>query len=140
MCATCLRRARSSYPAWGAWAAPALGLALRRLRRSFDFELIHAHNAVPAGDAVRRARSKVPLVVSVHGGDVLYTAPRSDAGREAVRRGLGAATTVFANSRGIAELGRAYGAARRARRAPGRGSARRAPRGTAAAATRAHRW
>ena len=98
-----------SYPAWGAWAAPALGLALRRLRRSFDFDLIHAHNAVPAGDAVRRARMNVPLVVSVHGGDVLYTAPRSEAGREAVRRGLEAATTVLANSRGIAELARSYG-------------------------------
>jgi teichuronic acid biosynthesis glycosyltransferase TuaC len=100
-----------SYPAWGAWAAPALGLALRRLRRSFEYDLIHAHNAVPAGDAVHRARLRAPLVVSVHGGDVLYTAPRSDAGREAVERGLGAATTVLANSRGIAELARSYGAA-----------------------------
>jgi teichuronic acid biosynthesis glycosyltransferase TuaC len=99
-----------SYPTWGAWAAPALGLALRRMRRSFGFDLIHAHNAVPAGDAVRRARVGVPLVVSVHGGDVLYTAPRSDAGRKAVERGLGAATTVLANSRGIAELASAYGA------------------------------
>jgi glycosyltransferase involved in cell wall biosynthesis len=101
----------SSYPAWGAWAAPALGLALRRLRRSFEYDLIHAHNAVPAGDAVRRSRVGVPLVVSVHGGDVLYTAPRSDAGREAVERGLGAAATVLANSRGIAELAGSYGAA-----------------------------
>ncbi len=113
---------RHSYPAWGAWAAPALGLALRRLRSSFDFDLVHAHNAVPAGDAVRRALSEhriprlgsrspsVPLVVSVHGGDVLYTALRSDDGREAVRRGLGAASVVLANSRGIAELAGGYGA------------------------------
>jgi glycosyltransferase involved in cell wall biosynthesis len=100
----------SSYPIWGAWAAPALGLALRGLRRSFAFDLIHAHNAVPAGDALRRTRSKVPLVVSVHGGDVLYTAPRSKAGSEAVRRALEAATTVLANSRGIAELSRSHGA------------------------------
>jgi teichuronic acid biosynthesis glycosyltransferase TuaC len=98
-----------SYPTWGAWAAPALGLALRRLRRTFKFELLHAHNAVPAGDAARRARLNVPLVVSVHGGDVLYTAPRSDSGREAVERGLGAATTVLANSHGIAELARSFG-------------------------------
>lgn len=100
----------SSYPTWGGWAAPALGLALRRLRHSFSFDLIHAHNAVPAGDAVRRGRAKMPLVVSVHGGDVLYTAARSDAGELAVRRGLGAATTVLANSHGIAELACSYGA------------------------------
>jgi glycosyltransferase involved in cell wall biosynthesis len=99
-----------SYPSWGAWAAPALGVALRRLRRRTGFELIHAHNAVPAGDAVRRAGLDLPLVVSVHGGDVLYTAPRSPAGREAVARGLGAAQLVLANSRGIAELARTDGA------------------------------
>jgi glycosyltransferase involved in cell wall biosynthesis len=100
----------SAYHAWGAWAAPALGLALRRLRRTFDFDLIHAHNAVPAGDAARRARLGVPLVVSVHGGDVLYTAPRGERGRAAVERNLAAATTVLANSRGIAELARELGA------------------------------
>jgi teichuronic acid biosynthesis glycosyltransferase TuaC len=105
-----------SYHAWGAWGAPVLGLALRRLRRSFEFDLVHAHNAVPAGDAARRVLDSrpralgVPLVVSVHGGDVLYTAPRSEAGRAAVACNLGAATTVLANSKGIAELARHYGA------------------------------
>jgi glycosyltransferase involved in cell wall biosynthesis len=98
------------YQSWGAWAAPALALALRRLRRSFEFDLVHAHNAVPAADAVRRARAGVPLAVSVHGGDVLYTAPRSEAGRSAVQRNLAAASTVLANSEGIAELARRYGA------------------------------
>jgi teichuronic acid biosynthesis glycosyltransferase TuaC len=99
-----------SYPSWGAWAAPALGVALRRLQRRTGFDLIHAHNAVPAGDAVRRAGVDAPLVVSVHGGDVLHTAPRSTAGREAVARGLEAARVVLANSRGIAELAVAHGA------------------------------
>lgn len=99
-----------AYHTWGAWAAPALAVALRRLRRSFPFDLIHAHNAVPAGDAVRRARCAAPLVVSVHGGDVLYTAPRGEPGRIAVSRNLAAATTVLANSRGIAELAREHGA------------------------------
>ncbi|HEV2998764.1 MAG TPA: glycosyltransferase, partial [Solirubrobacteraceae bacterium] len=87
-----------------------LALALRRAHRRSGFELIHAHNAVPAGDAVRRARPGVPLVVSVHGGDVLYTAPRSEVGRAAVGRGLGAARLVLANSAGVAELARGYGA------------------------------
>jgi teichuronic acid biosynthesis glycosyltransferase TuaC len=104
-----------SYATWGAWAAPALALTLRRLRRSFPFDLVHAHNAVPAGDAVRRARTDLrlldaPLIVSVHGGDVLYTAGRGTAGAEAVARGLGAARLVLANSQGIAELARAHGA------------------------------
>jgi len=99
-----------SYASWGAWAAPAVSLALRRLRREFPFELIHAHNAVPAGDAVRRAHAGVPLLVSVHGGDVLYTAVRSAAGAAAVARGLGAARLVLANSQGTAELARRYGA------------------------------
>jgi teichuronic acid biosynthesis glycosyltransferase TuaC len=99
-----------SYAGWGAWAAPAVAYGLRRLRRSFPFELIHAHNAVPAGDAVRLARPSVPLVVSVHGGDVLYTAVHSDAGAKAVARGLGAARLVLANSHGIAQLARAHGA------------------------------
>ena len=128
-----------SYAAWGAWAAPALGLALQRLRGSFPFELVHAHNAVPAGDAVRRVRAhlrslEVPLIVSVHGGDLYYTAARGRVGAEAVSRGLGAAGLVLANSQGIAELSRAHGAGETrvvhlgaelgdARRAPRRGSA-----------------
>ena len=98
------------YAAWGAWAAPALALALRRLARSFPFELIHAHNAVPAGDAVRRAGLAVPLVISVHGGDVLYTARRDAPGARAVARSLGFAKLVLANSHGIAELARSHGA------------------------------
>ncbi len=102
-------RARA-YASWGAWAAPALALALRRLRRRFPFDAIHAHNAVPAGDAVRRAGLDVPLLVSVHGGDVLYTAPRVPGGREAVAHGLRAARLVLANSHGIAELARGAGA------------------------------
>ena len=98
------------YPRWGAWAAPALAAALRRLQRSFPYDIVHAHNAVPAGDAVRRARAGAPIVVSVHGGDVLYTARRSRAGAAAVARGLGAARLVLANSQGIAELSAEHGA------------------------------
>jgi glycosyltransferase involved in cell wall biosynthesis len=99
-----------TYPSWGAWAAPTLAYALRRLRRSFGYELIHAHNAVPAGEAVRLSRAGVPLLVSVHGGDVLWTARRSEAGAAAVARGLGAARLVLANSHGIAELAGSHGA------------------------------
>jgi teichuronic acid biosynthesis glycosyltransferase TuaC len=95
---------------WGAWAAPPLGVALRALRRRFAFDLIHAHYAVPTADAVRRTRPAAPVVVSVHGGDVLWTARRSERGREAVTRSLAAAELVLANSRGTATRSQALGA------------------------------
>jgi len=96
-----------SYARWSAWAAPALR---RAMRRQGPFDLVHAHNAVPAGDAARRAELGLPLVVSVHGGDVLWTVTRVPRGAEAVRRAYGAAALVLANSAGIADLAREYGA------------------------------
>lgn len=101
-----------SYGSWGTWAAPALDVALRALRRSFPFDLVHAHNAVPAADAVLRTAPgrAVPLVLSVHGGDVFHTAPGSVAGERAVRRALTAARLVLANSAGTAAHARDLGA------------------------------
>jgi len=98
-----------SYGSWGLWAAPSLALALRRLRREFAFELVHAHNAVPAGDAVRRAAPHVPLVVSVHGGDV-YATSAGTAGAHAVRTTLAHARVVLANSAGTARRCAEHGA------------------------------
>lgn len=101
-----------SYAAWGRWAAPTLGAGLRALRRDFPYDLVHAHNAVPAADAVLRtaAGRATPLVVSVHGGDVFYTAPRSAAGEHAVRHALARARLVLANSAGTAAHAHALGA------------------------------
>jgi glycosyltransferase involved in cell wall biosynthesis len=103
-------RRERSYGSWGRWAAPALRHALARLRREFPFELIHAHNAVPAADAVLRSGAREPLVVSEHGADVLYTAPRHPDGRAATERAFGAARVVLANSAGIARACDALGA------------------------------
>jgi teichuronic acid biosynthesis glycosyltransferase TuaC len=100
----------SSYGDWGRWAAPSLAVALRTLRRRFDYDLVHAHNAVPAGEAVRRSGLAKPLVVSVHGGDVFHTAPGSPRGAEAVRAALGRARLVLANSAGIEAHCRVLGA------------------------------
>ncbi len=99
-----------SYGAWGAWAAPSLRAALRRLRAAFPFDLVHAHYAAPAGDAVRRALPGVPLVVSVHGGDVLATAQRSAYARRTVQRTFAHAGLVLANSAGTEARCRALGA------------------------------
>ncbi|MEA2198184.1 MAG: hypothetical protein QOJ25_2235 [Solirubrobacteraceae bacterium] len=98
-----------SYGSWGLWAAPALALALRRLRREFAFELVHAHYAVPAGDAVRRVAPGVPLVVSVHGADV-YATSAGAAGARAVRATLAHARLVLANSAGTARRCAEHGA------------------------------
>jgi glycosyltransferase involved in cell wall biosynthesis len=98
-----------SYGRWGAWAAPTLSLALRRLRREFPYDLVHAHYAAPGGDAVRRARPGTPYVVSVHGGDVLAVARRND-GERAVHRALAGARLVLANSSAIEQRARQLGA------------------------------
>ena len=89
-----------SYGSWGAWAAPSLALALRGLRREFPFDLVHAHYAAPAGDAVRRARAGVPAVVSVHGGDVLSVAAAL------ARRRRGGARRARARRHRAGQLGR----------------------------------
>jgi glycosyltransferase involved in cell wall biosynthesis len=94
-----------SYGSWGAWAAPALRRALRRLG---DVDLVHAHNAVPPGDAVRRLGLPQPLVVSVHGGDVYFTAKRSTN----VSRTFAASPLILANSDGTATRASRLGARR----------------------------
>lgn len=84
-----------SYGAWGVWAAPSLALALARER----FDLVHAHNVLPTGDAVRRARPRARLVVSTHGPDIIHVARRSAWAARATRMTLRAARGVIANSR-----------------------------------------
>jgi len=95
-----------SYGRWGAWAAPSLAAYLHTRRASFD--VIHAHNAIPAGDAVRRARIGKPLVVSVHGGDVFFTAIHH--GEQGVRNVFGSSRLVLANSEGVGRRARELGA------------------------------
>jgi teichuronic acid biosynthesis glycosyltransferase TuaC len=100
-----------SYGSWGRWAAPALGRALDALRSSWAIDLVHAHYAVPAGDAalrwIARREAGRPLVVSVHGGDLSF-AVGTKQGRAAVGRTLRTAGAVLANSaltkQGVEEL------------------------------------
>ncbi|MCW2958357.1 MAG: glycosyl transferase group 1 [Solirubrobacterales bacterium] len=99
-----------SYGTWGRWAARPLARALKRLRADFAFDVVHAHNAVPAGDAVRRCGIDVPLVVSVHGGDIFHTAPRDTEWADTVRATFAHADLVLANSAGMARDARALGA------------------------------
>jgi teichuronic acid biosynthesis glycosyltransferase TuaC len=98
------------YGDWGRWAAPSLSVALRALRKRFPYDLVHAHNAVPAGEAVRRAGLPTPYVVSVHGGDVFHTARASAGGAEAVRATFARSRLVLANSAAIEHACRVLGA------------------------------
>jgi glycosyltransferase involved in cell wall biosynthesis len=101
---------RRTYGSWGAWAARPLRRALAQLRTEFPFDLVHAHYAAPAGDAVRRAAPDVPLVVSVHGGDVLSVVHRGPRARAAVELALRHARIVLANSAETARRSREHGA------------------------------
>jgi glycosyltransferase involved in cell wall biosynthesis len=101
-----------TYANWGRWAARPVRRALDDLNGKWPIDLVHAHYAVPAGDAVLRwlrRRKRVPFVVSVHGGDLFYTAARSDQGRRVVSQVLAAAGAVLVNSdltrTGVVELG-----------------------------------
>jgi teichuronic acid biosynthesis glycosyltransferase TuaC len=100
-----------SYASWGRWAARPVAKALAELRQNWPFDLVHAHYAVPAGDAALRwlrGGESLPLVVSVHGGDLFYTAARSDRGRRVVAKVFAAADAILANSEltrsGVEEL------------------------------------
>lgn len=105
-----------AYAGWGAWIAP----ALRRVLAKESFDLIHAHNVLPTGDAVVRGaarktpptgevvvrgstRKAPPFVVSTHGPDVIHVARRSPKAAAATRRTLRSAAGVIANSRWAAE-------------------------------------
>ena len=100
-----------SYAGWHRWAQRPLG---RALRRAGAFDLVHAHYALPAGAAALPfARERgIPLVVSIHGGDVhgpLLQAPRA---RERVAGVLRDAAAVLCNSAGTLERAAALTGAR----------------------------
>jgi teichuronic acid biosynthesis glycosyltransferase TuaC len=91
-----------SYGSWGHWMAPPLAVALTRLRRSWPFDLVHAHSIVPPGYAAARwARraGRPPLVVSAHGPDMIHVPGHSRLAAAASRTALREAGLVVANSR-----------------------------------------
>jgi teichuronic acid biosynthesis glycosyltransferase TuaC len=90
-----------SYATWHERAAEPLGEALAQLRREWPFELIHAHYALPAGGAALpfAQEDELPLVISVHGGDVLGPLLQAPEASATVARVLRGATEVLCNSR-----------------------------------------
>jgi len=92
-----------SYARWHRGAARPLARALDRLHAAEPLDLVHAHYALPAGGAVLpwAGRNGVPLVVSVHGGDLLSPLLAGDAARAAVGEVLRGASLTLANSRAM---------------------------------------
>ncbi|MEA2374062.1 MAG: hypothetical protein QOD53_525 [Thermoleophilaceae bacterium] len=96
----------SGYGGWHRWARRPLERALGRLHAAAPIDLVHAHYALPAGAAARgwAAEHGLPLVVSLHGGDLLAPILAAPATRATVAEVLRASAGVMANSRGVLEL------------------------------------
>ena len=111
-----LRRAaarRAPTASWGAWAAPPLALALRRCARaSRSTSSTPTTPCRPPTRCCARAPG-APLVVSVHGGDVLFTALRVRGGARAVRRVSSARGSCSPTARASSAPARDLGARRR---------------------------
>ena len=99
-----------TYSTWHERAAGPLGEALSTMRADWPFDLVHAHYALPAGGAALPFTREhgLPLVISVHGGDVLGPLLQSEEARGTVAGVLGSAAEVICNSRAtlarVAEL------------------------------------
>jgi glycosyltransferase involved in cell wall biosynthesis len=90
----------TSYARWGDWAAPFARRALESLHAEWPLDLVHAHYAIPAGRAVAgfAARRGLPVVISVHGGDLLDPTLQTRAARRRIGKVLSRAEVVLCNS------------------------------------------
>ena len=94
-----------SYATWDSWARGPLGRALERLHENWQVDLVHAHYALPSGAAALEftERQKLPLAISVHGGDVLGPLVSTPTARARIAEVLRRASLVLCNSQGTLE-------------------------------------
>jgi glycosyltransferase involved in cell wall biosynthesis len=94
-----------TYASWHERAAGPLTEALSELHQEWPFDVVHAHYALPAGGAAAAfvRERELPLVVSVHGGDVLGPLLQGADARAAVAEVLTSASEVICNSRATLE-------------------------------------
>jgi teichuronic acid biosynthesis glycosyltransferase TuaC len=99
----------------GFFAYPAVLPLIRRLQRERPFALMHAHYATPAGVIALLARRRfgVPVVLSIHGEDLHFTARQHRLGRQISAWALRSADLVLANSNWTAAQIRALAEPRR---------------------------
>jgi len=91
----------SGYGGWHRWGRGPLSRALERLVAEWPFDVVHAHYAVPWATAARpwAAAHAKPLVVSVHGGDLLAPILQAPTTRAEAGTTLRGAAAVMCNSR-----------------------------------------
>jgi len=96
---------------WGFFAYVFLRRRLRALHREQPFDLIHAHYASPCGVIALLAQRwmKVPVVLSVHGSDVTYTAKQNPLDAAIIRWTFRGADVILANSTWTAQQIERYG-------------------------------
>jgi glycosyltransferase involved in cell wall biosynthesis len=90
-----------SYATWDRWARGPLTKALAKLHADWSLDLVHAHYALPAAGAALSftEEGKLPLAVSVHGGDVLGPLVSTPQARARVGGVLRRSSFVLCNSR-----------------------------------------
>jgi teichuronic acid biosynthesis glycosyltransferase TuaC len=90
-----------SYTTWDRWARGPLNKALARLHAEWPLDVVHAHYALPAaGAALSFTESeRLPLAVSIHGGDVLGPLVSTPQARARIGGVLRRASVVLCNSK-----------------------------------------
>jgi glycosyltransferase involved in cell wall biosynthesis len=96
---------------WGFFAYFFLAKQLHHLHKEYQFDLIHAHYAAPCGVIALLAQRwmRVPIVLSIHGSDVTYTAKQHYLSSAIVRRVFQKSDAILANSVWTERCIKAYG-------------------------------
>ena len=85
---------------WGFFAYPLLLQQLYALHRKSSFDLVHAHYASPCGVIALLARRwmGIPVVLSIHGSDVTYTAKQNSLSAAVIRWVFRSVDVILTNS------------------------------------------
>lgn len=89
-----------SHGLWGYFAYPFIRSTLHDLHSRYTFDLIHAHYASPGGVIALLAQKRIqaPIILSIHGGDITYTAKQNQLGKAIIAHVFNKVDTIIAQS------------------------------------------
>lgn len=89
-----------AHSLWGYFAYIFIAPLLHQIHKKKAFDLIHAHYATPAGVIALLAQRwmKVPIVLSIHGGDITFTAKQNQLGRRVTAHVFDKVDAIIAQS------------------------------------------